>query len=204
MGKVGRGSMDRRRPAQADETFFWLKGIAEQLFLSQHIDDVKFLPCDQPAMQAGTAVRVVAGDVEIGCIGLLRNDLRNNWRLAEPVALAELRLAAVTAQGGRVAAVHAVPSFPGVKRDMAIVVEASVGHAAIEDVIRASAPKELTTLTLFDIFQGEGIGSGRKSMAYSLTYRSSTRTLTDEEANGLHEGIKAALKQRLNVDIREG
>ena len=71
-------------------------------------------------------------------------------------------------------------------------------------VVRKVAPKELEKVDLFDIFSAEGIGAGRKSMAYSFTYRSLTRTLTDEEANRFHEAVKSALKVELGVEVREG
>ena len=71
-------------------------------------------------------------------------------------------------------------------------------------IIQNVAPSELTDIELFDIFVGEGMKQGKKSLAYSLTYRSFERTLTDEDANGYHESIKNALKSELGVDIREG
>jgi phenylalanyl-tRNA synthetase beta chain len=97
----------------------------------------------------------------------------------------------------------AIPVFPSVTRDLALVVDEGVKHEEIVGVIRQNACPELTTVDLFDIFRGEGIGRGRKSLAYSLVYRSSDRTLTDEEANGFHEAIKGKLKSELGVEIRD-
>jgi len=62
----------------------------------------------------------------------------------------------------------------------------------------------LTGIELFDIFSSKGMKDGRKSLGYSLEYRSFERTLTDEDANRYHESIKDALKQELGVEIREG
>jgi phenylalanyl-tRNA synthetase beta chain len=70
--------------------------------------------------------------------------------------------------------------------------------------MRRSGPPELTGIELFDIYEGEGIGAGRRSMAYSLEYRSPERTLTDDEANAMHETVKQALRRELGVDVREG
>jgi phenylalanyl-tRNA synthetase beta chain len=69
--------------------------------------------------------------------------------------------------------------------------------------MRRHAPPELTDIRLFDIFRSEEMGQGRRSLAYSLTYRSAERTLTDEDANRYHEAVKAGLKSELNVDIRD-
>ena len=84
-----------------------------------------------------------------------------------------------------------------------MVVDESLTHERIMEVMRSGAPKELTTVELFDIFRSEGLGHCRKSVAYTLVYRSLERTLTDADANGYHEAIKARLKKELNAEIRE-
>ena len=89
-------------------------------------------------------------------------------------------------------------------RDVAIVVDQGIKHKDVVDVIRKAAPPALEDVTLFDIFEGKHVGPGRKSMAYSLRYRSVSGTLTDEEANQYHGHVKEALKAQLGVEIREG
>jgi phenylalanyl-tRNA synthetase beta chain len=86
---------------------------------------------------------------------------------------------------------------------MALIVDQGIRHEDIVSAIRQAAPEELEQVSLFDIFEGQSIGSGKKSMAYSLTYRSSTRTLTDEEANAYHNNVKKALGSALSVEFRE-
>jgi len=85
-----------------------------------------------------------------------------------------------------------------------MVVSSDVTHARIEAVIRAAAPPELTRLDLFDIFTGEGMGAGRRSLAYNLVYQSRERTLTDEEVNRFHDVVRDELKRELAADLREG
>jgi len=70
-------------------------------------------------------------------------------------------------------------------------------------IITEAAPRELTGVRLFDIFSSERTGKGKKSMAYSLVYRSGEKTLTDEEANAFHDSIKEALRKELGAQIRE-
>ena len=93
-------------------------------------------------------------------------------------------------------------NYPAVARDMALVVDEAVSHQAIADVVSKAAPPELTEVLLFDTFRGEGIGDGKKSMAYSLVYRSLERNLTDEEANGFHDTVKGALRDKLGAESR--
>ena len=86
-----------------------------------------------------------------------------------------------------------------------MIVDEAVQHGDVLRAIWKGAPVELTQVRLFDIYrgQGAGLGAGKKSLAYSLTYRSRDRTLTDEEANRLHEGIKAVLRRELRAEMRE-
>ena len=119
------------------------------------------------------------------------------------VGVLEVALDALLPSHDAPPAVEPVPVYPAVSRDVAMVVASEVTHQAVLDVIEKVAPKELESVRLFDIFTGEGIGSGRKSLAYSCRYRSTGRTLTDEDANRHHDRIKAALRDALNAEIRD-
>jgi phenylalanyl-tRNA synthetase beta chain len=98
---------------------------------------------------------------------------------------------------------HPIPSYPSVSRDLAAYVDESVTHAEMLAVMKKNAPVELTAVSLFDIFTGKELEQGKKSMGYSLTYQSATKTLTDEEVNLLHDGVKNALKGEVGVQFRE-
>jgi phenylalanyl-tRNA synthetase beta chain len=120
------------------------------------------------------------------------------------VALLEVDLAPLLAAYGRRRPLQPVAPYPSVSRDISLVVAQSVRHQAVIEAARERAPEELERIELFDVFTGRGIPDGKKSMAYSLTYRSIERTLTDEEANAYHNRIKENLRRRLEVEIREG
>jgi len=79
-----------------------------------------------------------------------------------------------------------------------------VTHRNVVEVVRKAGPAELTGIELFDIFQSKEIGKGKRSMAYTLSFRSQDRTLTDAEVNGAFAKIVQALKSELGVDVREG
>jgi phenylalanyl-tRNA synthetase beta chain len=204
MGPVGRGTCDKRKPVQPGEMYAWMKGLIEGLFRAQHLDTPVVQPVDVPGFEPGTAVEVRDGDEVVGVMGLLRSDLRREWRLSGPVALAELSQAALLRRAGTIPRARAVPVYPAISRDMALMVDARITHADILRVVHAHAEKELEKVELFDIFEGDAIGVGRKSMAFNVVYRSESRTLTDEEANGYHERVKDALRRELDVSIREG
>jgi phenylalanyl-tRNA synthetase beta chain len=96
-----------------------------------------------------------------------------------------------------------LPKFPAIVRDMALVVDEPVQHGDILVAIERQRNKNLESVQLFDIFRGSSIPSGKKSLAYSLTFRAADRTLTDNEVNAAHEQLKRQLQQIVPCEIRE-
>jgi phenylalanyl-tRNA synthetase beta chain len=204
MGKVGRGALDKRRGIKGDETFLWAKGIVESLAEGLRLKGLCLRPADNVVCGRGESVDIVVGEKRIGFVGLLRSDLRHKHRMSDPVAVAEFKLEPIIGDVFTTPVYKPIAHYPAISRDMAIVVDSGVQHGDIEKIIQKVAPAELTGVELFDIFTGGEMKQGKKSLAYSLTYRSFERTLTDEDANGYHEHIKDALKSELGVEIREG
>jgi phenylalanyl-tRNA synthetase beta chain len=99
-------------------------------------------------------------------------------------------------------AVSPVPEFPPVKEDLAVIVDEAVPADRVEAVIRASGGALLAGLTLFDVYRGEQIGAGKKSLAYSLTYQAPDRTLTDAEVAKLRGRIVKRLQEELGATLR--
>ena len=95
-----------------------------------------------------------------------------------------------------------LPKFPAVIRDVALVLDEATPHAAVMAEFAKNKNKFLEKVELFDIFRGSSIASGKKSVAYSLTFRAAERTLTDTEVNEAHERIKQQLQQALGCEIR--
>jgi phenylalanyl-tRNA synthetase beta chain len=123
--------------------------------------------------------------------------------LRDAVYVAELDLGSVLAARGRDKSFRELPKFPAVVRDVALVVDDTVSHAEIVAAIENARNKLLEQVEIFDIYRGTSIPTGKKSMAYSLTFRAADRTLTDAEVNGAHEQLKRSLVQTLKCEIRE-
>jgi phenylalanyl-tRNA synthetase beta chain len=99
-----------------------------------------------------------------------------------------------------------IPRFPAVTRDIAIIADAAVTHARIQETLRAANEPLLVDIQLFDVFsdpQGIRVPAGKKSLAYSLTYRSAEKTLVADEVNAAHARLKERLKAVLDVNFRE-
>lgn len=204
MGPFGRSAVDRRRAVSNEEALLWLKGAVETLAASLHAGSVDFVRCEHPAMESGWAVAVTLKGEPVGCMGLVSAALRHQWRMTSPMPLAELRLAPLLAGVAEVAVVKPVPQYPAVRRDIAFVADASVTHRDVVAAVCKAGPAELTAVELFDIFQSNEMGKGRRSLAYTLAFRSPDRTLTDQEVNVAFAKIVQALKDDLNVEVREG
>jgi len=214
--RVAIGLMERSGVGALDEesSFRRLKGILESLSCALRMPPlekgglrlpaVELEAAEWPWAEPGLGVTVRMGRQAAGRAGVLRTDLRREWRMADPVAVAELEMEALTPHLFRVPAYRPAPVHPSVDRDMAFLVDESVRHADVLRVILEGAPPELRRVRLFDIYRDPAlVKAGRKSMAYRLTYQSATKTLTDEEANAYHDRIKAGITRALRAEMRE-
>jgi phenylalanyl-tRNA synthetase beta chain len=98
--------------------------------------------------------------------------------------------------------VEAVPAYPPILEDIAVIVDEEVAAERVEQCIRAGGGRTLRAVRLFDVYRGEQIGAGKKSLAYSLTYQALDRTLTDEEAAQIRNRIVRRLEQELGAKLR--
>ncbi len=213
MGKAGRGVMDRGQAPGEEESFAWLKGLLESVCATLRVPvrraggmrlaNPVFESAELPWAEPGMGARVLLNGTVCGVAGVLRSSIAREWRITEPVAVAELDAAMLGGHVFDVPASRPIPAYPSVERDVALIVAESVRYEDILQAILKQAPGELRQVRLFDVYRGEHVGPGRKSMACTLTYQSHEKTLTDEEANGYHNSIKAGIASDLQAEIRE-
>jgi len=153
-------------------------------------------------LEQGRAAALTAGGAPVGWFGEVAQGVREAFDLPAPVFLAELSLTAVLALPGRPIRYQPLPRFPAVQRDLAIVVSSEVTAGEIEAAIRAMKLPLLSRLTLFDVYEGDQVGAGRRSLAWSLTFQAPDRTLTDAEVNDLHARIVAEIGRRFGAEVR--
>ncbi len=204
MGSAGRGPLSVRPTPKPLESFLWVKGIVERLCEALRTPVPEFQPVVVPAFEPGESVQVVLEGQPIGRAGVVRKVIASEWRIYDPVAVAELDIEPFLRHWGRVPTPVPPPVFPCAVRDLAFVVDRRIRNEQILAAIRQVAPPFLESVTLFDVYEGPGIPEGRKSMAYSLTYRSPERTITDEEVQRAQERIAAHVAAELGATLRAG
>jgi phenylalanyl-tRNA synthetase beta chain len=183
--------------------FFDLKGLLEALTADLHLADVTYRPIQPPALHPGRAAELVTNDLVLGQFGELHPKVAEAFQLGGRTVLAgEIDLEALRAALPARHLYQAVPRFPAALRDVAIIIEESVPAERVAGEIRAAGRELLHSLRLFDLYRGEGIPAGHKSLAYALTYQADDRTLTDKEVNKAHEKIENRLKHTLQAQIR--
>jgi phenylalanyl-tRNA synthetase beta chain len=174
--------------------FFALKGVLEGLGGQLGVD-LAFEPAEEPFLHPGRAARVSAGEQEAGWLGELHPLVCREWDL-EAAAACEVDLATLLAAASAGEETYEdVTTFPAVNQDLAVVVPVELPAAELRTAIRAGGGELLRSADVFDLYEGEQVGEGRKSIALRLEFRASDRTLTDEEVAQRRTAIEAELKK---------
>jgi phenylalanyl-tRNA synthetase beta chain len=138
----------------------------------------------------------------VGAIGELHPDVCERWDVPEGTVMFEITLAPLFAALPERVKVEELSRYPAVYIDLALVVDDPVPAGLIEDVIRRVGAPEVSSVSLFDVYRGEQIPEGKKSLAYALELRSDERTLTDEDAERVEKRILAVLQERTGAELR--
>jgi phenylalanyl-tRNA synthetase beta chain len=124
------------------------------------------------------------------------------YKFKQPVFIAELNLGELLHAGRVEVRYQALPKFPTVVRDLALLIDTDVPFASIKRAIERLNISELVGVRLFDLFAGESLPPGKHSLALSLRYRAADRTLTDEEINTAHNRIVETLTEEFAAEVR--
>ncbi len=145
----------------------------------------------------------LGGKLLMGELGQLQPSLARKLDLRHSVFLAEFDLDQLLGRRPPASGFKALPVHPAIQRDIAMILPETVTHDEVLQTVKKARPEFLETTGLFDVFRGKNIPKGRKSVAYSFTYRHAERTLKDKEANDSHAKVVTALRDQLKAEIRE-
>ncbi|HFD79875.1 MAG TPA: phenylalanine--tRNA ligase subunit beta, partial [Gammaproteobacteria bacterium] len=186
-------------PREASD-FYDLKGDVEAL-LDQAGVEAGFEAARHAALHPGQSAVVRVDGRPVGWLGCIHPQLAQKLEIPRNTCLFELELDILLK--GRVPRFEKLSRFPSIRRDLAIVVDAQTPAGVLAEAIRQQAGPLLKDLLVFDVYQGEGVESGRKSIAFGLILQDSSRTLTDEDVEGVISAITAQLEQRFGATLRE-
>ncbi len=183
--------------------FFDLKGVLEALLKGLHIPGVSFRPTERPTFHPCKCAEVLSGERVLGVFGELHPMVQEHYEFeALPVLAAELDADLLIALS-RVEFEHQpLSNYPVMVEDIAVIVPEETPAAALEAAIRQAGGTLLVNVHLFDIYRGEQLGEGKKSMAYQLTYQAFDRTLTDKDAETIRNRIVRALAREFGAVLR--
>jgi phenylalanyl-tRNA synthetase beta chain len=194
-------SWDRHENILLD--FFDLKGVVETLLDELHVPMPVYLPGEQPSFHPGKCAVITVGERVLGVFGELHPLVKAHYDFGPaPVLAVDIDLAEVLATIPNQYDVTPVPAYPPVLEDIALIIDETVPAETVASLIRQTGGKLLSDVRLFDVFRGERIGSGKKSLAYSLTYQAFDRTLTDGESAQIRNRIVRRLLESVGHPVR--
>jgi phenylalanyl-tRNA synthetase beta chain len=183
------------------EGFLRLKSVMDRLAADLAAGPARYERGSPALYHPGRAAKILLGGRELGVLGELHPSTLKLFDLdGRVVALDVDAHALISAQGERKAG--ELPRYPAVQRDLALIVEDGIPAADLQQVIQAAAGASLEEAHAFDEYRGGQVGAGRKSVAFTLTFRSPERTLTDAEVDGVMADIRKALEARHGAGFR--
>jgi phenylalanyl-tRNA synthetase beta chain len=168
-----------------------------------HLPEVSYRPASAPHLHPGKAAELLVRGQAVGSFGVLDPRVAEAYELGNRTVLAgELDLEAILAAVPSSYTYVPVARFPAALRDIAVIVDESVTAERVLAEIRVAGAPLLREVRLFDLYRGESIPAGKKSLAYALSYQADDRTLTDKEVDKAHKKIEDRLKHVLKAQIR--
>lgn len=181
--------------------FFDIKGDIESILdLTRSSFDYSFLKTAHPALHSGQSAALMFNGEQIGLVGALNPAVQRKLGISSRVYLFEIDMEFL--QKARVPKAQNLSKFPEVSRDLAIVIDKSVSAQAILATVRACAGDYLVDLRIFDVYQGDAVDISQKSIALSLTLQHPSRTLGDEDINGIISSCVKELQAQFNAKLR--
>ena len=184
--------------------FFDAKGVLEALFERLGASDDVEYRAESAHIFGPKAAGVYLKGQKIGNVGEVHPKVREAFDLGDrPVALAGLQIAPLIPYIQTKKKLRAISNFPAVKEDIALVVDEAIPAGKVAALIRQTAGANLKDIRLFDVYRGDPIPPGKKSLAFSLTFQSPVKTLTDKDASKLRRKIVGRLSREIGAELRE-
>ena len=182
--------------------FYDAKGIIEELFANLRVTRYTVEAGTHYAMHPGKTALFKKGRDVIATVGEVHPAVLSAYGITKPVYIFELDATTVMKYMAKDLKYKALPKYPATSRDLAMLVDVDVNAADIEKAMTKAAGQNLTQITLFDVYTGKQVEGGKKSLAFSLTFQSNDKTLTDAEIDPAIEKIVTKLQKDFNANLR--
>ena len=187
----------------AEEDFFTLKGAVEEIGSAFGIKFDLSSRADKTYLHPGVSAQIIADGEKVGVFGQVAYETAAAYDIESKVYVAEIDYDELSAKFGKSLRFSPLPKFPEVKRDLALIASAELTSGEIETAIRQAGKGSVKSVELFDVYTGEQVGDGKKSMAYTVTFSAGEeKPLSQEDVDALVKRILGSLKHRLDVELR--
>ena len=185
------------------ESFFTIKGIAEELISQLGVRNTRFVACiDNPSFHPGRCAKIVNGDLQIGIVGFIHPDVAARMNAPVETVVMMIDLDSLLSNELSKKTFSQLPKFPSMTRDLALIIDREIPIGDVYDLIKKYGGQYLESIKLFDIYTGKQIAEDKKSVAYQLVFRSSEGTLTDEIVNQAQTKLLKKLNNEINATLR--
>lgn len=184
--------------------FFTLKGIIEKIFERTGLKGHTYIAdSENTSFHPGRCADIMSNGVKLGTIGEIHPLVLDNYGISKRVYIAEINLDEAYRISDQTIVFVPLPKYPAITRDIALLVKDEVEVAQIEAIIKANGEGLVEDCELFDVYKGDQIEDGYKSIAYSIVYRNPEKTLKDSDVASVHEGILKELENKIGAKLRE-
>ncbi|MBU8730486.1 phenylalanine--tRNA ligase subunit beta [Cytobacillus oceanisediminis] len=182
--------------------FYAVKGVLEGLFDKLGLSDkAEFRQAQKDGMHPGRTAEILLSGKSVGFVGQIHPTVEKELDLKETYAF-ELSLKAILDEEVSPLQYEAIPRFPSITRDIALVADKGTAAGELEGIIKEAGGKLLKDVHVFDLYEGERMEPGKKSIAFSLKYFDPERTLTDEDVTKAHDKVLDAVKEKAGAVLR--
>jgi len=191
------------RAASERVDFYDLKGAVEAVAENLGLLWLSFAPTESVSyLHPGRAAVISLDGREVGRLGQLHPHVAASYKFKQPVFVAELDFGALLGAEPAEVRYRPLPRFPTAVRDLSLLLDEAVAYSAIERAVGELQLPELVSVRLFDLYTGQELPPGKRSLALSLSYRAPERTLTEAEIQALHERVVATLRRKFAAELR--